>query len=143
MYSLRICAGNKMPVNSQNRHARALCLQGIRYFQRGAYAQAMDCLDRGLNLWQETDGNLLADGIALSYLGQLYAKQKQNWFALACYKAALSACRSHDSAKSRLFQAQIYDWLANLCRHCGHDDLAKTYRSTAVLIRQELRSAWN
>ncbi|MEA5449382.1 hypothetical protein VB780_12435 [Leptolyngbya sp. CCNP1308] len=130
-----------MTVNDQNRYASALCLQGIRHFQQGAYSQAMDCLNQGLHLWQETDKNILAEGIALGYLGQLYAKQQQYWFAHACYQAALSACRSHNSVKSRLFQAQIYGWLADMCRHCGYDDLVKTHHATAALIRQELRSA--
>jgi len=131
-----------VPANSQ-RYAKALCLQGIRYFQQGDYPQAMYCLNRGLHLWQETPSNLLAEGIALGYLGQLYVKQQQYWFAEACYRAALSTCRGHNSVKSRLFQAQIYDWLAELCRHCSYDDLAKTHQSTATLIRQDLRSAWN
>jgi len=129
------------PSIDQNRYAVSLCLKGIRYFHQHAYLQALVCLNRGLNNWQETTGNLLAEAVAMGYLGQIYAKQHKFWFALACYKAALSLCRPRNSATSRKFQAKLHEWLAELCQNCGHDDLAHSHLSTATHLRQGIKLA--
>jgi tetratricopeptide (TPR) repeat protein len=114
------------------------CLSGFYHFQQQAYSQAMTQFEHTLVLLEDTEGLPLVDAIALGHMGQIYTLQHQHWYALACYEAALDACQGQDNDPARYCQMKLYGWLAELCQHCGHNDMASDYCRKALHLRQQL-----
>jgi tetratricopeptide (TPR) repeat protein len=122
----------------ESRTAIAQCLLGIDHFKRGAYAPAMAHFEQTLAQMAATETLPLVDALTLGYLGQIYQRRRQHWYALACYDAALETCESEGTPAARYCQMNLYGWLAELCQCCGHDDLAKDYYAKALDLRRQL-----
>ncbi|WP_017302225.1 tetratricopeptide repeat protein [Nodosilinea nodulosa] len=118
-------------------YAAALHLLGQANFHQGHFFLALKRFEKALALRNQLHDDV-GEALVLVDMGRVYHAQRQYWFALACYEGALDIGRLHETAlEGRWFEAEIRHLIAQVCRVCGHQDLALKHDLEALALGNE------
>ncbi|MBE7384968.1 MAG: tetratricopeptide repeat protein [Leptolyngbya sp. SIO1E4] len=119
-------------------HATALHNWGIANYCRGYTATARDCFQQALDRWQAGQ-DPLGEALTLAYLGRTYARDREYWFALGSFEAAVDLFHEiSDEVDVRGEAAALMAQIALVCEQTRHFDLAIAYYLEAYDLYQAI-----
>lgn len=123
-------------------YATALHTLGLNYVYQARYRQGLKLLKQALAYRCGLE-DTLGQKITLGCLGAAYAEQHQRLYAMACYEAALAIPEQVGrELEDRWCEVRLRYLLADLCRQCGHGQLAGQHLVLALTIGAPMDPIW-
>ncbi|MEO1069747.1 MAG: tetratricopeptide repeat protein, partial [Cyanobacteria bacterium J06638_6] len=115
-------------------YGAALHLLGQTSYYQGQFSLALKQLEQALTLRHQLRDDV-GEALVLVDMGRAYRAQQQYWYALACYESALDIAQLREATfEGTWFEAEVRHAIAQLCRACGHLDLALKHELEALAL---------
>lgn len=121
--------------------AAAIHNWGLAHFHQGHDSKALACFQDALVIWQQQQ-DALGEAMTLTYLGRVYARNRDYLFAFSCFEAAAEIFRDvSPEVDVRAEAAALGVQIALLCEQTSHFDLAITYYLDALSLFEAIDDA--